>query len=174
MDTPIMPTGEQLLETGKTIATNAVKTTVSDVATSVSDQVGITNETNTSNQNQNTNQGEPQKQGLEETQRTKELIQDFYSPSNDLVQTGVTQAQTDEQRLAAVRQKLHQELHNEVYFNQLLNTGTLKPNEERPAEKAERQQMEELQVKEEKRQNDLPLAVKMAQTHTEASPGIQG
>lgn len=174
MDTPIMPTGEQLLEQGKATASNAIKTTVSDIKTSVSDQVGIANETNSLTQTQNTNQGEPQKQSLEETERTKEMIKDFYSPSEDYVQQAPVNVPTDEQRLNAVRQKLHQELHNDVYFNEILNADATKPNEERPAEKAERQQMKELQIKEEKKQNELPIAVRMAQTHTERSPGIQG
>lgn len=168
-----MPRAEELLEKGKQTTSDAVKTTVSDVATSVSDQVGITNETNSSSQGQNTNQGEPQQQNSGETQRTKEMIKDFYSPSEDYVQTGATQAQTDEQRLTSVRQKLHQEQHNEVYYNQLISYEQSR-SEERPAEKIERQQMEELQLKEEKKQTGLPVAVQIAQTHTETSPGIRG
>ncbi len=174
MDTPIIPTAGELIEKGKQVTSDAVKTTASDITTSVSDQVGIRNETNSSSQNQNTNQGEPQKPALEENQRTKEMIQDFYSPSEDYVQNSAQgQVQTEEQRLAAVRQKLHQELHNEVYYQQLISYEQSKP-EERPAEKMERQQMEELQFKEEKKQTALPIAVQIAQTHTEVSPGIRG
>lgn len=173
MDMPVMPRAEELLEKGKTTASNSVKTTVSDVASSISDQVGLTNETNSSAQPQNTPQAEPQNQTLEENQRTKEMIHEFYSPSQDNPQINPALAQTDEQKLADVRQKLHQELHNDVYYQPLISYEQ-SVAEERPAEKAERVHMEELQQKEEKRQVDLPIAVKMAQTHTERNPGIAG
>ena len=169
-----MPSAEQLLEQGKSASHNAVKTTVSDISTTVSDQVGMANETNSSN-----NQGQVPRQEpaanevLVENQRTRELIKDFYSPSEDNVAGASQVPQTDDQKLAAVRQKLHQELHNEVYYQNLISYEQSKP-EERPAEKVERQEMEELQIKQQKQQAELPIAVKMAQTHTETSPGIAG
>ncbi len=173
MDTPIMPTAGELLEKGKQTASDAVRTTASDISTSISDQVGITNETNSSSQNQNTNQGEPQQQTLGENQRTKEMVQDFYSPSEDYSGGVQTQTQTDEQKLIDIRKKIHQERHNEVYYQQLISYEQTKP-EERPAEKIERQQMEELQLKEEKKQTELPNALQRIQTHTERSPGMSG
>lgn len=169
-----MPSAEQLLEQGKNTSLNAVKTTVSDISATVSDQVGMANETNSSNQQGQVPRQEPvANEVLEENQRTRELIKDFYSPSEDYVKGGSQVPQTDDQKLAAVRQKLHQELHNEVYYQNLISYEQSKP-EERPAEKVERQEMEELQIKQQKQQAELPIAVKMAQTHTETSPGIAG
>lgn len=175
MDLPVMPTAEQVLEQGKSASVNAVKTTVSDISTTVSDQVGISNETNSTTQNQNQQRQEPINTALEENQRTRELISDFYSPSEDYaVKNSQTVPQTDDQKLAEVRQKLHQELHNEVYYQNLISYEQSKP-EERPAEKMERQEMEELQIKQQKQQTqELPVAVRMAQTHTETNPGIAG
>lgn len=168
-----MPTAEQMLEQGKASSANAVKTTVSDISSTISDQVGISNETNSQTQPKTTQQSEPSNNMQQENQRTNEVVSDFYSPSNDQAAALSQQGPTDDQRLADVRQKLRQELHNEVYYQNLISYEQKKP-EERPADKMERQQMEELQLKQEKQQQDLPIAVKMAQTHTETSPGIAG
>ena len=72
----------------KTAVTNAVKSTVSDISDSVSGQIGLKNEQNAA-QSQSQNQPQDQVQQAEagnlQTERTKEMVRDFYSPSDDLV-----------------------------------------------------------------------------------------
>ena len=175
---PVMPTGEQILEQGKSAVTNAVKSTVSDISDSVSGQIGLKNEQNAT-QSQSQNQPQDQTQQAEaghlETERTKEMVRDFYSPSDDLVQSGQQASVSEDQQLAQVRQRLQQELHSQVYYEPLfayehnLNQTESKQEE---LERRDKQEMMELQQK----QADAPppLAVSRAQTHTETNPGVAG
>lgn len=168
----------ELIEKGQNVTTNAVKSTVSDISDSVSGQIGVKNEVNVKAQTQSQSQPQDQIQQQGEssqvqTERTKEMVRDFYSPSDDLSYNAQTATATEEQQLASVRQKLHQEQHNEVYFNAILNADAPKQQEERPAEKMEREKIEDLQIEQKKKQNELPIAVQRAQTH-EMTPGIAG
>ncbi len=182
MDMPNIQFGE-LLEKGQSAASDAAKTAVSDVVGSASGQIGIKNEANaTQVQNQIQQQGQPQEQISTPSQSqtnnefTNEMVKEFYAPSSGTPQYSLAEQNQpiEEQKLAQIRQKLHQEQHNEVYFNAVLNADApKKQQEERPAERVERQEMEDLQDQR-KKQEDLPTAVTRAQTHTEVSPGIAG
>lgn len=179
MDASNIQLGE-LIEKGQNVTTNAVKTTVSDTANSVSAQIGLKTEANAKAQTQAQNQPQDkvQQQGESaqvQTERTKEMVRDFYSPSDDLAQNNPQAAATEEQQLAQVRQKLHQEQHDETYYEPLfayehnLNKTESKVEE---LEREEKQEMQELQQKE--ADKPPPLAVQRAQTHVEVNPGIAG
>ena len=182
MDTPNIQLGE-LIEKSQTQATNAVKSAVSDATNSVSGQLGIKNNINSSplpqNQNQTpqvSEQAQTSSQDAQGSEFTKEMVKDFYAPSVLTPQyaLGEEEKVQTEQKLQAVRQKLFQERHNEVYFNAVLNADAPKQQEERPAERVERQQMEDLQLEKNKKQGELPIAVVRGQTHTEITPGVAG
>lgn len=176
MDTPGGLVGE-LIEKGQQTTTSAT----SDVVSTVQDQVGLKNESASPKQTANTNViqqdqsasrnvSEPthSNQSSETNERTKEMVKDFYSPSDDYVQNTVQQQeQVDtDQRLVQVRQQLHQELHNEVYYHPLINPE--KPVEESKVDQLEQQkqqELQELQIKE--AQKPQPLAVQRAQISTE-------
>ncbi|HYM65469.1 MAG TPA: hypothetical protein VES68_03225, partial [Candidatus Sulfotelmatobacter sp.] len=160
----------ELIEKGQSTA----KTTISDTANSVSNQIGIKKEPNVSGQQQiqpqpaqGTEQIQNSRQNDSNSEFTKEMVEDFYSPSVSTPQISSQQeeeAQT-QRKLAEVRQKIYQERHNEVYFNAVLNADASKKQEERPAERVERQKMEDLQIEQKKKQDELPRAVIVGQTH---------
>ena len=170
----------ELLEKGQNITTNAVKTTVSDVVGSVSDQIGLKIEANqqapqAQNQIQQQQPAETAQNSDEENQRTKDMVRDFYSPSNDQTQNAQTAAVTEEQQLAKVRQKLYQELHNDVYYQPLISYEQKQQqvvSKTDQLENQKHQEMQELQQKE--ADKPPPLAVQRAQAHTELTPGIAG
>lgn len=175
MDTPNINLGE-LIEKGQTAASNAAKSTVSDISDSVSGQVGLKNEPTAKAQTQV--QGQPQDQAGQQgetaqaqTERTREMVREFYSPSNDLSQNSRQKAVTEEQQLAKVRQKLYQEQHNETYYNPLfayehnLNKTESKVEE---LEREDKEKMMDLQQKE--ADKPPPLVVQRAQRHVEALP----
>lgn len=169
----------ELIEKGQNAATSAVKSTVSDISDSVSGQVGIKTEPTTNSNTQSQNQPKDQvpqqgESGQIQTERTKEMVKDFYSPSDDLIQSS-QQPATDEQQLAQVRQKLQQELHNETYYQPLFSYEHNLKKTESKSEELEREKKEEMaELQQKEADSPPPLAVKRAQTHTETSPGIAG
>lgn len=176
MDTPNIQLGE-LIEKGQNSTTNAVKTTISDAASSASTQIGLKNETNAQAQTQAQDQVRQQGESTQvQTERTREMVRDFYSPSDDLTQNNVqAQAVTDEQQLASVRQKLHQELHDKTYYEPLFAYEHNLNKTESKVEKLEREKQQEMQELEQKEAEKPPsLAVQRLQTHVEAHPGIAG
>lgn len=164
----------EVLEKGQ----NAASAAVSDVVDSVSNQVGLKNETaqqvpQTQNQTQ-PKPSETSQDSIQENQRTKEMVRDFYSPSDDLSQNAQTAIVTEEQQLVQVRQKLYQEQHNETYYEPLIAYEHKQQQVESKSDQLERQdkqEMAELQQKE--ADKPPPLAVRRAQSH-EMTPGIAG
>lgn len=70
-------------------------------------------------------------------------------------------------------QELRQQLHNEVYYDPLVNPK--KPQEEeRPAEKVEKEKQEEMIELEEKKKKEPPLLVQKTQQRVEKFPGASG
>lgn len=179
MDTPNINVGE-LIEKGQTAVSNAAKSTVSDISDSVSGQIGFKNEpaANAQTQFQGQPQGQSGQQGETvqmQTERTREMIRDFYSPSNNFSQNSRQETLTEEQQLAQVRQKLYQEQHNETYYNPLFAYEHNLNKTESKAEKLEKEdkaKMMDLQQKE--ADKPPPLAVQRAKTHIEVNPGIAG
>lgn len=149
----------EVLEKGQKTAVSAA----SDVSGSVQSQIGIANESATN---------------LPQTDRTKEMVKDFYSPSDDTSQNPTTEEQEKyqtDQKLAKVRQKLHQEQHNEVYFNQLQNAGAPKQHEETTVEKLEKEEKNERwELQQKEAEKPPPLAAQRAAQRVERFPGASG
>ncbi len=116
----------------------------------------------------------PDQQTAGDKTQTDELVKELYAPSKPQDnQNKVTnpQSETEEKvKLAGVRQKLH----DEVYYKPLINRE--KPREEeRPAEKVEKEkklEMQDLRQKEAKK--PAPLAVQRAQQTAEKFRGVSG
>ena len=70
-------------------------------------------------------------------------------------------------------EELRQELHNEVYYDPLVNPPKSK-EEERPAEKVEREEMEEIQDLQKKEKEKPPPLVQRTQQRVEKFPGASG
>ncbi|MBI3984518.1 MAG: hypothetical protein HY344_01055 [Candidatus Levybacteria bacterium] len=169
----VSPIGE-LLEKGQSNLTQ----TVTDVTNSVKSQV-IGDQKDPLSQAPRISLGDgpvPVEDPQISAQRTKAVVSDFYAPSSETVQAPPqTNEGTDEQKLTKVRQELlteqekHQALHEEVYYNPLFAYEQRKgQQEERPAETAQRQQMEDLQKKhEQKAKTDADIATQRAQHHVE-------
>jgi len=172
MDKPSGLVGE-LIEKGQKSASLAA----SDVTQTVQDQVGLKNEASSQSpqvQNQTQQPQETPRAFDEDNERTKEVVQDFYAPSDDTQNRVGDPNALDQQKLAQVRQQLYQELHNEVYYNPLFAYES-KQQVERPAEVAEQkeqQKMQELEIKQVKKSQDL--AVLRKQTTVEANRGTVG
>ncbi|MBI4084555.1 MAG: hypothetical protein HY431_01475 [Candidatus Levybacteria bacterium] len=123
-------------------------------------------------------------------QFAKEFIEDMYAstannqqPTNDGQQTGNKQPSAYFQQLtqkgytpeeAQKLESLRKKLHDETYYIPLTKRQP-QQEEERPAEKVEREKMEELQHEDEKKKKEPPpLAVQMASNKAERFPGVSG
>ena len=174
----------ELVEKGQQSASNTAQAVVSDVGDSIVTQLGFKNESG-SNNTQNTQQTQNQapvvspgetapnpNEALGDNELTKEMVEDFYSPSVGLAQNISSEEQErldTQQRLVALRK----ELHNEVYYDPLVNPK--KQEEERSAQRVERQEKEEMQDLEQKNADKPPpIAVQRAQTSTEINRGVSG
>mgnify|MGYP001618472979 CR=1 FL=1 len=71
-------------------------------------------------------------------------------------------------------EELRQELHNEVYYDPLVNPPKPQREEERPAEKVEREEMEEIQDLQKKEKEKPPPLVQRTQQRVEKLPGASG
>lgn len=165
---------EEALESGISLAKKAgkgVSKAVSDTAKAATSQVGIS----------------PQAAD----QSTNDFVKDLYGSTDDSKKQSQTQTpqgagddhnnppKTPEEAEKQAEEKkkmleLRQKLHNEVYYDPLVNPRKDKPKE-RPAEKVEKEKQEEmidLRKKEEKK--PPPLAVQRGQRKTEQFPGGGG
>ena len=113
------------------------------------------------------------RQSSDDKAQTDELVKELYAPSkfkNNQNPADKEQSEKDAQaELTAVRKKLH----DEVYYQSLVNPP--KPQEERPAEKVEKekkQEMQDLQKKE--AEKPAPIAVQRAQQSAEKFRGVAG
>ncbi len=139
--------------------------------------------------------GQAQQQGQQPAtdQFAKEFIEDMYAPSDPqaaqqhgyggqvdpsgkkpskFFQQQIQQGKTPDeaQQLEVLRKKLH----DEVYYIPLTKRQQ-RQEEERPAEKVEREKMEELKLEDEKKKKKPPpLAVQMASNKAEQFPGVSG
>lgn len=116
----------------------------------------------------------PDQQATSDKAQNDELVKELYAPSQPQngqnLPSAEPQSKTEEQaKLASIRQKLH----DEVYYEPLIQGS--KSQEERPAEKVERekkQEMQNLQKKEAKK--PAPIAVQRAQQTAEKFRGVSG
>lgn len=97
---------------------------------------------------------------------TKDVVKHLYAKSGDSkVNPDAKKAEEEAQK-----RKLRQELHSQYY--QSLNRP--KPQEERPAEKVEKEKMRELVEKDEKEKKKKPIIVQRAQQSVEKFRGAAG
>ncbi len=165
----VMEKGQSIVQkTGKTAVNSVVgiSKTVAGQATGGSDNQSGSNETNaTVSDNQ---------QVVSDKAQNDELVKELYAPSksqnNQKARLAEPQSESEEQaKLASVRQKLH----DEVYYLPLIHGK--KNQEERPAEKVEKekkQEIQDLQKKEAKK--PIPLVVQRAQQTAEKFRGVSG
>lgn len=148
----------------------------------IKDQTGIANERGQSKQTQTPSdnsqgQGDVSKQN-DSTERTKEVVSEFYAKSDTNNIQSKTQEQMDTQeQLIKTREELRhfQDLHKETYYEPLIAYETKNPQqEESSSERVEKQEMQDLEEKNEKQKNMQPLAVAKAQTAVEANRGVSG
>ncbi len=164
----------EILEKGQSAVKNSGKTAVNSVAGIAKTAAGqVAGDPNQSGTNEANVAVSDQHQAASDKVQTDEFVKELYAPSKS--QDGQNpkdnqQAQTEEQaELASVRQKLH----DEVYYEPLIQGS--KSQEERPAEKVERekkQEMQDLQKKEAKK--SAPIAVQRAQQTAEKFRGVSG
>lgn len=181
----------EMLEKGQQTVQNTVKSAVSDVAGSVAGQIGVKPEASPNTQGKTQSQAQNQTQNLSKAEpaisqaasspETMELVKEFYAPSDD---AQVASAQNPQQEQAVAQQKLaklRQELHQETYYEPLIAYEKKKPGQqeaEGAAERVEKQEKEEeqkkmeLEQKEAKKEQDI--ATSRAQRATEANRGVAG
>lgn len=113
-------------------------------------------------------------------QHNEQFVKDLYASSSDglnarqntpdMLQNSTNQKSVDEkQKLESLRKKLH----DEVYYQPLINRPKTQEEVERPTEKVEREKMEDLQEKQ-KKEEEKPRAVHMAERKTEMFRGASG
>ena len=161
----------EVLEKGQTVIQKTGKAVANSAAGTVKTAVGqVAGDTN--GQGESSAVGSD-KQTASDKAETDQLVKELYAPSKSPDGHAPAENQQREAdtkaKLASVRQKLH----DEVYYEPLINSA--KPQEERPAEKVERekkQEMHDLQKKEAKK--PTPLAVQRAQQTAEKFRGVSG
>ena len=110
---------------------------------------------------------------------TREVIEDFYAPSNPHVQQSLSGQllpkageMTQEER--AKYEKLRRQLHDQVYYSKLLDRKTLEQEHvEEEQQDVQEKQMEELQLEEKKKKDD-DIALRMVTNKAEQFPGMAG
>ncbi len=166
----------ELLEKGQSTATNVVGDTANLVKSQVLGDEKKPQATQPANI-QTPGESVPQQQ--ESTERTKEVVGDFYAPSERAGQQNPAANPSDEEKLAQVRQQLqgeklsYQQLHDEVYYNPLFAYEKGKASqEERPAEYAQKEKQLDLEKDSEAQaKKDQDIATQRAQRHIEIKPG---
>ena len=155
-------------KTGKVVADSAAGA----VKTAVNQVVGDSNQSGSNETNATVSD---QQQVVSDKAQNDELVKELYAPSKPKnTQNPILaepQSKPEEQaKLANVRQKLH----DEVYYEPLIQ-GQKAKQEERPAEKVEKEKKQELvdlQKKEAKK--PAPIAVQRAQQTAEKFRGVSG
>lgn len=185
----------EMLEKGQQTTVKTVKSVVSDVAGSVSGQLGINKEgspdanlqsqAKTQKQTQNTSTqsapSEPSGSQAASTAETMDLVREFYAPSNPNVQKLDPQAkEKDDVQTQAKLTKLRQELHQSEYYDPLIAYEKKKPEqqEESAAEKVEREKKEEqrkkMEFEQKKEKEKQDIATARAQRQVETNRGVAG
>lgn len=109
-------------------------------------------------------------------QQNEQFVKGLYAPSSDNqntqknIMSSADQKSVDEKQMLV---NLRKKLHDEVYYQPLINRPKTQEEEMRPAEKVEREKMEDLQEKQ-KKEDDKPRAVHMAERKTEMFRGASG
>ncbi len=115
------------------------------------------------------NQVKPQQKAplASKPDQKEEIVEFLYGKGKNNKQEAPLKAE-DEEKLQKYRQELKNYLHSQYYQREF---NKPKPPEEKPAERVERQKIEDLQNKEKKKNSIL---VQRAQQKTEKYPGASG
>lgn len=172
----------ELIEKGQKTTSN----TVSDIADTFAEQIGVTPKS-ASAQNQTSNQPQTSQdqtsssgnqQGAEVSEATKEIVEDFYAPSDNSQNTSSNPSSDSSEpqvqaQLAKVRQELLQQ-HKSEYYDPLFAYENKKPEPTKAQvmEQEEKMKMQELQISQQKKNEDI--ATTRAQIAVEANRGVAG
>lgn len=130
----------ELIEKAQNTTAQTIKGTVSDTAHSVQSQFGMGNDSSA-------NIGDrSQQSGDEGFERTKEMVSDYYAPS-DYVQTGQPQDSDAKVQLANARKELQKLFHKEYYEaleSQSVPHSARQPEEVKGPQIVEEQELPEL------------------------------
>lgn len=169
----------ELLEKGQTTVTNTVQDTANTVKTQIIG--GQNNSQIPSNPNIDLSH---QVEGVQagNTDFTRQAVNNFYSPSEGAQPNPTQVSETDDQKLARLRQELdgekqkHKELHDDVYYKPLTAYEQRQGvGQERPAEAAEVEKQHDLQEHVEKQaKKDEDIATQRAQRQVEIKGGVSG
>ena len=177
----------EILEKGQKVTDTAI----SDVATSVKGQ--IIGEKKPATQTQNTSQiAQPPAQvqsqdvntaseAMAAAEQTREVVADFYSQSDQVVQAAPSQSSAaDEANLAKTReelkkqQELYQSLHKQVYYDPLFAYENKREEKSKAQEIEEEKQVKMQELAQTQAKKDKDLAVRKAQTTVEINRGVSG
>lgn len=170
----------QLLEKSQNTTTN----TISSVAKSLKHQVLGDFDDEEPQIQQSTASSVPNNQpevySQEAQEQTRDIVKDFYAPSDDLTPNSNITSQNDQEKLANTRQELqaqkqkYSDLHREVYYDPLFAYEQKKEEPTKAEEQEEEKQnkMQELAQTQAKKDQDINL--QRQQTKTETSPGTIG
>ena len=178
----------EVLEKGQNAVANTMSNTAtntaSDISQTVSEQLGFKSKTS---QTQNVNQTQafsnqqnlPQNPQAEVSDNTREIVDDFYSPSdntnsNSSSNNSQNTTLSSEPQIQAKLAKVRQELHKEVYYDPLIAYEQKKqePTKAEVMEQAESQKMQELAISQQKQNADI--ATTRAKIAVEANRGVAG
>jgi hypothetical protein len=182
----------EMLEKGQQTVPKTVKSAVSDVAGSVAGQLGVKPEASpdaqgkaqTQAQNQAQAQSQPPAENTipqaASSPETKELVKEFYAPSDDSAPASPADKQKAQAEAQQKLAKLRQELHQSTYYEPLIAYEKKKPGqeEEGAAERVEKQEKEEeqkkMELEEKKAKESKDIATSRAQRAVEANRGVAG
>ena len=109
-----------------------------------------------------------------QAEEVKGVVKDFYAPSQNSGQPPLSKEQIEEADRAKIAQ-VKQQLHNEVYYDPLVKRSEeTQAQEERPAERVEREEMEDLQLEQKKAKEKPDYAMQREQRRAEVKGGVSG
>ena len=166
----------QFLEEGQNIAAN----TISDVTNSIKNQtLGDQNAAQQQALNSTPNQ-QSEISNQQAQEQTRDIVRDFYAPSDDLTSNPNNSSQSDQERLTQTRQDLqlqkqkYNDLHREVYYDPLFAYEQKKPEPTKAQEQEEEKQDKTQELAQAQAKKDQDLNLQRQQTKTEANPGVAG
>ena len=107
-------------------------------------------------------------------EQVKEVVKDLYAPSSLRDGQPALSKEQIEQADKVKLEQIKQQLHNEVYYQPLINRVQNQGEEERPAEKVEREEIQELQEEQNKEKKKPDYALQREQRRAEVKGGVGG
>lgn len=174
MSKPAIVNAEEALEAGKSLTKKTGKSAVSSAGNIVKTAVSQITGSSSDNSSQADQDTKDFVKGLYGTSGKQQAIskKNQSSSSQNTNDSSLVKNPEEQEKLAKVRADLKKR-HDEFYYQPLVNPP--KQQEERPAEKVEKEKQEEMiDLQKKEREKPPPLAVQRAQTKTEKFPGGGG